>query len=105
MRRAMPYPCNGPSACKVLRTINANVPCQTSALSPMVFSPAPMGCPYLDATVPMGMQYKKRKTPAFCFRILDFFRPAIRRVTRCLALWLVGLQIAGGLVERRAWGG
>src|SRR5229473_1358265 len=31
MRRAMPYPCWGPMALSVLRTIRASVPCQTSA--------------------------------------------------------------------------
>src|SRR5438034_11575172 len=31
MRRAMPYPCCGPMALRVLRTMRASVPCQTSA--------------------------------------------------------------------------
>src|ERR1700683_4306260 len=38
MRRAMPYPCCGPTVCSVFRTIKATVPCQTSALSPMCFT-------------------------------------------------------------------
>src|SRR5260221_12377777 len=29
MRRARPYPCNGPSTSRVFRTINARVPCRT----------------------------------------------------------------------------
>src|SRR5215470_14809661 len=31
MRRAIPYPCSGPRTSSVFRTINANVPCRTSA--------------------------------------------------------------------------
>src|SRR5713101_5099596 len=33
MRRAMPYPCRGPSVCSVFSTISASVPCQTSFFS------------------------------------------------------------------------
>src|SRR5262245_12268536 len=32
----MPYPCCGPRAASVFSTIKANVPCQTSVLSPIV---------------------------------------------------------------------
>src|SRR5215211_8907147 len=44
MRRAMPYPCSGPSVSSVLSTISASVPCHTSVLCPM-FS-TPMGTPF-----------------------------------------------------------
>src|SRR5437016_719215 len=40
MRRAMPYPCSGPSALSVFKTIRASVPCQTS-----LFSGIPIGFP------------------------------------------------------------
>src|SRR5688572_12897796 len=35
MRRAIPYPCCGPIASRVFRTMRASVPCCTSSLSPM----------------------------------------------------------------------
>src|SRR5438128_1353657 len=35
MRRAIPYPCNGPIASRVFKTMSARVPCQTSLLFPI----------------------------------------------------------------------
>src|SRR4051812_18098224 len=35
MRRAMPYPCSGPSASSVFSTISARVPCHTSFCLPI----------------------------------------------------------------------
>ena len=40
IRRAMPNPCRGPSACRVLRIIRSSVPCKTSDLSAAM--PAPL---------------------------------------------------------------
>src|SRR3954447_21833334 len=40
MRRAMPYPCNGPSTARVCRTITSSVPCKRSSLD----SPIRLSC-------------------------------------------------------------
>src|SRR4051794_1990555 len=38
IRRAIPYPCSGPSVSSVLRIIKARVPCQISVLVDTLFS-------------------------------------------------------------------
>src|SRR6266478_7964385 len=67
MRRAMPYPCQGPSACKVFSTIKARVPCQTSFLSPIVFSRGSYGIPIPRCHSPYGNAIEETQDPGNLF--------------------------------------
>src|SRR5580704_9978858 len=74
MRLAMPYPCSGPIACSVFRTIRASVPCHTSflsvALSPIVLLgllALPMGNPYQGCHRSYGKTIEETIAASFCF--------------------------------------
>src|SRR3954463_14344632 len=44
MRRAIPYPCSGPSASSVFRTIKSSVPCNRSGRRSIIGGVAPLAC-------------------------------------------------------------
>src|SRR5437870_940830 len=71
MRRAIPYPCNGPNACKVFSTIKASVPCQTSALWPIVFSCSSYGLPIPICYSPYGNAIEETSDPGILFRVFS----------------------------------
>src|SRR5260370_9482622 len=103
MRRAIPYPCSGPSACKVFSTIKASVPCQTSFLSPIGFSRSSYGMPIPICFSSYGNAIEETSDPAILFpEFVIFFEESRQRWAA--AQW-VGLLIARGLVSRGPRGG
>src|SRR5437870_1374246 len=73
MRRAIPYPCSGPSACSVFSTIKASVPCQTSFFSPIVFSCSSYGLPIPICYSPYGNAIEETQDLGILFPVFLSF--------------------------------
>jgi len=73
MRRAMPYPCNGPSACRFSSTIKAR--CLPNVFLSPIVSPWLIRITLLDAPVPVGNAIEETRDPLFVSGFFFFSAP------------------------------